>query len=978
MFVIFNVAFVSLQIVTLVVDARDFDPMRRLFIHPPQTASTLAKETLMLSIALVGAFNLNFRRNAAIMLVLAHLIAVAAQSLMYFAYPANPLFPDDHSYLLTGTISDAVVIILALYLVFVGRRQTDRLTQIEDIELRSPASTIFKISLFVMGLFCAAYAIAILIARVFASPDSSLGIAFGGPDPLITNSITRYGTFSAVFFWTSLKSSSRRHLLPPVIAALSLSVIATFIYIFSGDTTVVTSAGNVASTTWALPLQLVIDGALLGLVLGLRKLQYTVDFQITSFGPSSAECVMSAHQAVRELSHEPEDSSREVLHRLDEHIAEIHSRRRGLLAFPFWMLEHLFPILCGLRPPFSTMSREQQRWLLRRYILRPNYERSRSAIPAMADFMSQIGDVINALLSLSYFTTPRAHSQIGYVMPDARERLQSDIATLRPPIKVEPPNLPANPQDPIGKKPVSDPGQLANLAAPRIALASDFPPMPDEVDYCVVGSGAAGGVLAYRLAAQVGRSNSICLLERGGYNSAIRDFSDDELRMIRMLYTEGGLQMTRTFDFTILQGESVGGSTVINNAICIQMPDISRKEWQELGIDTSVLARHYASIKEEINIDELGSQAVNQTAESLFTKGVSDYNSNYSNLVRLSQAKRLAGNFNNCIGCGLCNIGCRRLRKLSVLETYIPWAQANGVQVFSNTGAVQCETNSNGKTKTANAVIVRKQNGEFQKIRIRKALIVAAGAIASSRFLMRSELGGTGVGRGLSCNYAFPTLVEFSEPINAFDGAQITMFAAPDSFEAIFETTYNPPGAHSITLPVHFSRHAEMMQAYRFGINFGALVGSDLTGSVCRDRDLMFGRAIEWRQTEAELKRIKNALATLARIGKAAGGKSIILPTHPALIMPLDSALEQTLQNMDQTLNHKQFFSFATAHPQGGNMMSDSSHDQRVTELDFRVRDCKNVFVCDASVFPRGIRVNPQWTIMALASYASERIAELT
>jgi choline dehydrogenase-like flavoprotein len=34
--------------------------------------------------------------------------------------------------------------------------------------------------------------------------------------------------------------------------------------------------------------------------------------------------------------------------------------------------------------------------------------------------------------------------------------------------------------------------------------------------------------------------------------------------------------------------------------------------------------------------------------------------------------------------------------------------------------------------------------------------------------------------------------------------------------------------------------------------------------------------------------------------------------------------------------------------------------------------------VCDASVFPRGIRVNPQWTIMALASAAASRVVELT
>ena len=54
--------------------------------------------------------------------------------------------------------------------------------------------------------------------------------------------------------------------------------------------------------------------------------------------------------------------------------------------------------------------------------------------------------------------------------------------------------------------------------------------------------------------------------------------------------------------------------------------------------------------------------------------------------------------------------------------------------------------------------------------------------------------------------------------------------------------------------------------------------------------------------------------------------------------------------------------------------MGSDSHVERVVDLDFKVKDCENLYVCDASVFPRGVRVNPQWTIMTLASLASEKI----
>ena len=47
-----------------------------------------------------------------------------------------------------------------------------------------------------------------------------------------------------------------------------------------------------------------------------------------------------------------------------------------------------------------------------------------------------------------------------------------------------------------------------------------------------------------------------------------------------------------------------------------------------------------------------------------------------------------------------------------------------------------------------------------------------------------------------------------------------------------------------------------------------------------------------------------------------------------------------------------------------------------VVDPEFRVYGTQNVFVCDASVFPSSITVNPQLTVMALARYAAEHIAD--
>ncbi len=41
-----------------------------------------------------------------------------------------------------------------------------------------------------------------------------------------------------------------------------------------------------------------------------------------------------------------------------------------------------------------------------------------------------------------------------------------------------------------------------------------------------------------------------------------------------------------------------------------------------------------------------------------------------------------------------------------------------------------------------------------------------------------------------------------------------------------------------------------------------------------------------------------------------------------------------------------------------------------VVGTDFRVHGTSNLFVCDASVFPTSIHVNPQLTVMAMADMA--------
>ena len=87
----------------------------------------------------------------------------------------------------------------------------------------------------------------------------------------------------------------------------------------------------------------------------------------------------------------------------------------------------------------------------------------------------------------------------------------------------------------------------------------------------------------------------------------------------------------------------------------------------------------------------------------------------------------------------------------------------------------------------------------------------------------------------------------------------------------------------------------------------------------------------------------------------------------------MEARCEQELDRFDE-LRDNSDLSINTAHPQGGNCMS---RDPRkgVVDPNFAVHGVENLYVCDASVFPAPITVNPQLTVMALARYAARRVA---
>ena len=102
-------------------------------------------------------------------------------------------------------------------------------------------------------------------------------------------------------------------------------------------------------------------------------------------------------------------------------------------------------------------------------------------------------------------------------------------------------------------------------------------------DAVVVGSGAGGAVVAANLA----RAGLRTVLVEAGPELRPDDMGGDAPRFMARYFWEGGLRtIGGTTEIPTLQGRCLGGSTVVNSAIMMELPQWVRRAWrEETGLD---------------------------------------------------------------------------------------------------------------------------------------------------------------------------------------------------------------------------------------------------------------------------------------------------------------------------------------------------------------------------------------------------------
>jgi choline dehydrogenase-like flavoprotein len=956
------------------------------YANPALAINTYFKITLMIILAFTAAYNKNLRYYCALGLLTGHLISTAYSLIFHYVGSLNAT---DSPFLLVSGILDGAMVLIFGWVAIKYKKDAAAFAPEKDnpIDYSLPM-TLLKYLFAGMGILFSGMVVMIVCVRLFGGGDSGLGAVFGYPDPMIGNTVTLYSTLALISFLQVKREQLRAFLFNPLVVPLLFGSLLSLVWIIVGDMgpgvfihtrpdplTAIADPSAV-QVDWYFVLYASVGLGISALMISLRRLFYRVDYSVNTINPSAA---IDAEALTNAFFLDNEKERSQILHSIDDYVGGLKGRKRGLLNLPFGLFENVLNFIYGLRPSFSAMDRDEQRYYLRKYFLRNETERKRAFIPALAELAYQIGMSLNSIITFAQYNNLNARNRIGYVPVDARDRTQGDCASYAPPYK-KIADLPRDHLDPKNFR-AATPCADGPLIAPRVTTPVKEEDIPDEVDYIIIGSGAGGATMAYRLACGATDPSRILVVETGRRYQPLQDFQDNEMEMMRQLYKESGLQQTKNFTMTMVQGECVGGTTVVNNAVCFRMPDAINKLWRtQYDIDLDELNAEYDRVQEELHIAPLGSKGVNEKIRDKFLETVTKYNQSLLAADRLVSETPVHVNHLNNSGDGNWNLGNKRMQKRSMLETFLPWSEARGVKIVSNTTAIGFSSADN---KRADCVMLRAVNGKISKVRVRKAVIVACGAVASSHFLMGSNIPNPNIGRNLSCNFAFPVTYDFDDEIRAFDGDQITLAALDPHSRSAFETYFNPPGSFAITsVPFFFERRDSIMNRYKYLGNFGSLIGSEPNGVVLPKADLFNGQAFTWELGEKDISNIKYAFSTLVQFAKLSGARRVILPTKPGIELDLSDpdSLNQFIAALkDYPLRITDLY-LGTAHPQGGNLMAGKNSPyaaQRVVNENFQVDGYSNVFVSDVSLFPTSITVNPQWTIMAMSSLAAKSVLKL-
>ena len=504
----------------------------------------------------------------------------------------------------------------------------------------------------------------------------------------------------------------------------------------------------------------------------------------------------------------------------------------------------------------------------------------------------------------------------------------------------------------------------------------------EEVDFAIVGTGAGGGTLAYKLAIAGFR---VVAFDAGPFWRPLEDFASDEEEQQKLYWSDE--RITGGDDPIELgsnnSGKGVGGSTVHFTMLTLR----ARPEWfksrTQLGygvdwpVNATEMTRYYREAEEMLQVagplsypwdpsrpryprraHELNAPA------AVLARGCNRMGIPWSPtpIATLSSPRDLA---HPCVYRGFCVIGCSTNAKQSVLVTWIPRAIEAGAEVRDLATVGRIEVSPGGRATGVH--YHRSGRWRFQRAR---HVVVAGYSIETPRLLLNS---------------ACPQFPDGLANRSGMVGKCLMVHANNGVFGEMEEEIRWYKGPPSLAITEHWN-YTDVGKDFHGGYLFGSqgpliqdwaqtlatttgVWGMRLRDQMTRYNHMagfkMVGEVEPQERNRVELDDEVDALGL--KIPRVTFGYS---ENDKRLIAHAVRFMRDTLEAAD---GRNLMVQEDTAHLMGGCRMGFSPSDS-VTDGDGRTWDIPNLWICDGSLFPTGTGVNPSLTIMAVACRIGDRI----
>jgi len=489
-------------------------------------------------------------------------------------------------------------------------------------------------------------------------------------------------------------------------------------------------------------------------------------------------------------------------------------------------------------------------------------------------------------------------------------------------------------------------------------------------DIIVVGSGVGGATFTDYLT-RINPDLKIAMLESGPYRTK-EQFNQREIDMTALYFNRGAV-LSKNLQLGVAAGNTLGGSSAMYTGVSFRPPKNVLENWRNNHglnfLTDDYVTKSLDEIEKDISVHELPKSWDNQNNQ-LFQTGAAKLG---------IPVKRLKINTKNCQQQGFCNLGCTTGAKQGALEVQIPRVLERGVKIFCNTKVISVEENK-VHVIVKDAPEGTKPNsfssGTYQFHA--KKIILAAGVLNTPTILLRSanqlRLKNKNIGRYLTLHPAFNINGIHTKIVSNYRGFPKTVysdyFSETDHF--YLETSFYFPGVTAKNNSGYGNMHQEIMKNYdkMMSILILAHDKAEYHNKVTIDKK---GKTVvDYTISNASKNALIKALKEATKIFFAAGCEKVLLPaTSKNPLLKSDSNV------LDELISEKNLNLYKTplssAHPQGGSRMGDNQTIS-VCDIHGKVYGTKSIYVCDASLFPTSVQVNPYETIMLLAKWIAENL----